>query len=126
MIRIRHCDDCKTAHCLQEPGDESDIPVQGPAFRCRICDSQERLDVPNWHPARRYGPRPRTLTLRVWRGNLLRVAQVDDRICSACCERFRKPMQGAKTYHNHNRPTTKENGPCPETQQSNAKIHPSS
>lgn len=61
---------------------------------CRCCNTPEDLNLPRWHPISQAGPRPRSVTLRIWVGRHLRVASVDETLCQRCADEFgKRPMR---------------------------------
>jgi hypothetical protein len=59
-------------------------------MKCKSCGIAEDITFPRWHPIRQAGPRPRSVTLRIWVGRHLRVASVDETLCLRCQEFFRR------------------------------------
>jgi hypothetical protein len=65
-------------------------------MKCKSCGHPEELAFPRWHPTRQAGPRPRSVTLRIWAGRHLRVASVDEVLCLKCADAFGKRPKRAE------------------------------
>jgi hypothetical protein len=63
---------------------------------CRCCGAREDLTLPKWHPVNQAGPRPRSVTLRIWVGRHLRVCSVDEILCERCADEYGKRPKRAE------------------------------